>query len=174
MIKIGRSTSKIEESVVKTQTTEEKSPIANSASIAMDNITLEIKEGRLSNYVGNGSTLTGETTFKAMMRVDGYLKGKIHSDEGTLVVGVDGKVEANISVGSAIINGKVNGDIVASKKVELGKTAHVVGNIQTPRLKIDDGAVFEGNCTMLKSKEVQKSTDLSSVHTVNKEQNPRN
>lgn len=174
MIKIGRSTNKTEESIAQTQTPEEKSPIINSTSFETDNVTLEIKEGRLSNYVGNGSTLTGETTFKAMMRVDGYLKGKIHSDEGTLVVGVDGKVEANVFVGSAIINGKVNGDIVASKKVELGKTAHVIGNIQTPRLKIDDGAVFEGNCTMLKSQDVQKPSDLSDVNTVNKEQNPRN
>jgi cytoskeletal protein CcmA (bactofilin family) len=56
-------------------------------------------------------------------------------------------------VSSATIGGAVNGDIVATEKVELGRTARVIGNIQTPRLMIEDGAIFEGSCSMLKSKE---------------------
>jgi cytoskeletal protein CcmA (bactofilin family) len=122
--------------------------VSDSESMARD-----IKEGRLSGYVGNGTVLTGETSFQAMLRIDGHLTGRVSSESGTLIVGSTGKVDANIAVAAAIISGTVNGDIVATEKLELGRTARVVGNIQTPRLVIEDGAIFEGGCTMLKAKE---------------------
>jgi cytoskeletal protein CcmA (bactofilin family) len=124
-----------------------RSAISDSESMARD-----IKEGRLSGYVGNGTVLTGETSFQAMLRIDGHLTGRISSESGTLIVGSSGRVDANIAVASAIVSGTVNGDIVASEKLELTRTARVVGNIQAPRLVIDDGAVFEGSCSMLKAK----------------------
>jgi cytoskeletal protein CcmA (bactofilin family) len=122
--------------------------VSESESMARD-----IKEGRLSGYVGNGTVLTGETSFQAMLRVDGHLTGRLTSENGTLIIGSTGRVDANISVAAAVVNGTVNGDIVASEKLELGRSARVVGNIQTPRLMMEDGAMFEGSCTMLKAKE---------------------
>lgn len=129
-------------------------PVTDSESMARD-----IKEGRLSGFVGHGTTLTGETVFQAMLRVDGHLVGSIASDSGTLIVGTNGQVDANISVAVANISGSVNGDIIASEKIQLGRTAKVIGNIQAPRLTIEDGAVLEGGCTMLKAREeVAKQT----------------
>lgn len=122
--------------------------ISESESMARD-----IKEGRLSGYVGNGTVLTGETNFQAMLRVDGHLTGRVTSEQGTLIVGSSGKVDANVSVAEAIINGDVNGDIEATEKLELGRTAKVVGNITAPRLILSDGAILEGGCSMLKAKE---------------------
>ena len=113
----------------------------------------DIKEGRLSGFVGSGTVLTGETKFQSMLRVDGHLTGSVASDDGTLIVGSTGTVDADINVAVAIVNGIVNGDIVASEKLELGRTAKVAGNVQAPRLTIEDGAVFEGNCSMLKAQE---------------------
>jgi cytoskeletal protein CcmA (bactofilin family) len=118
-----------------------------------EGIARDIKEGRLSGFVGAGTVLTGETNFQAMLRIDGHLTGRVISDNGTLIIGSGGQVDADIIVSSATIGGTVNGDIVATEKVELGRTAHVIGNIQTPRLVIEDGAIFEGNCSMLKAKE---------------------
>jgi cytoskeletal protein CcmA (bactofilin family) len=118
-----------------------------------ESIARDIKEGRLSGYVGAGTNLTGETNFQAMLRIDGHLTGRVISDNGTLIVGSGGQVDADIIVSAATIGGTVNGDIVATEKVELGRTARVIGNIQTPRLMIEDGAIFEGNCSMLKAKE---------------------
>ena len=92
--------------------------ITDSESMARD-----IKEGRLSGFVGHGTVLTGETNFEAMLRVDGHLMGTVSSDSGTLLVGTNGQVDANISVAAALINGNVNGDIVASEKIQLGRTA---------------------------------------------------
>lgn len=132
-------------------------PVTDSESMARD-----IKEGRLSGFVGHGTTLTGETSFQAMLRVDGHLVGSITSDSGTLIVGTNGQVDANISVSTATINGTVNGDVVATEKIQLGRTARVVGNVQTPRLTIEDGAILEGGCTMLKARE---AVDKQSVAT---------
>ena len=123
------------------------------ASAESDSMARDIKEGRLSGYVGNGTVLTGETSFQAMLRVDGHLTGRITSESGTLIVGATGKVDANITVAAAVINGVVNGDIIATEKLEFGRTARVVGNIQTPRLVMEDGALLEGGCTMIKSRE---------------------
>src|SRR5687768_5672925 len=123
-------------------------PVTDSESMARD-----IKEGRLSGFVGHGTSLTGETSFQAMLRVDGHLVGSISSDSGTLIVGTNGQVDANVSVSTATINGTVNGDIVATERIQLGRTAKVMGNIQTPRLTIEDGALLEGGCTMMKARE---------------------
>ena len=128
-------------------------PPSNRAMSESESMARDIKEGRLSGYVGNGTVLTGETAFQAMLRIDGHLTGRVTSENGTLIIGATGRVDANIMVAAAMINGTVNGDIVAMDKIELGRTARVVGNIQTPKLIIEDGATFEGGCTMLKAKE---------------------
>lgn len=136
--------------------------VSDSESIARD-----IKEGRLSGFVGHGTTLTGETNFQMMLRVDGHLTGTVSSDGGTLIVGTNGQVDANVAVASAMINGTVNGDIIATEKIQLGRTAKVVGNIQTPRLVLEDGSILEGGCTMLKAREAQekKATEPKSSYS---------
>ena len=109
----------------------------------------DIKEGTLSGFVGGGTVVTGEANFKAMMRVDGHLSGRVSSSSGTLIVGANGKVDANIEVAIAIIHGTINGDIIATQRLELGRAAKVNGNIQTPSLVIEQGAIFEGSCKMV-------------------------
>jgi cytoskeletal protein CcmA (bactofilin family) len=108
----------------------------------------EIKEGTLNGYVGNGTTLKGEATFKGMLRVDGFISGKVSSEDGTLILSTNGQVDAAIEVAVAMINGTVNGDITATKRVELGRTSKVIGSIETPALVIERDAVFEGSCRM--------------------------
>jgi cytoskeletal protein CcmA (bactofilin family) len=115
-----------------------------------ESLAREIKEGNLSGFVGGGTIVTGEANFKAMMRVDGQLSGRITSSSGTLIVGANGKVDANIEVAIAMIHGTVNGDIIASQRLELGRAAKLTGNIQTASLMIEPGALFEGSCKMIK------------------------
>lgn len=115
-----------------------------------ETITREFKDGNLSGFVGSGTVVTGEANFKALMRVDGHLSGRISSTSGTLIVGANGKVDANIEVAVATIQGTVNGDIIASQRLEIGRAGRVNGNIQTPSLVIEQGAQFEGSCKMVK------------------------
>jgi cytoskeletal protein CcmA (bactofilin family) len=117
-----------------------------------ETIAREIKDGSLSGFVGSGTVITGESSFKSMLRVDGRFSGKINSTGGTLIVGSGGQVDANIEVSVATIHGVVNGDIVASDRVELGRAAKLTGNIITPTLVIEQGAVFEGSCKMAQAK----------------------
>jgi cytoskeletal protein CcmA (bactofilin family) len=125
--------------------------VSESESLARD-----IKEGTLSGYVGNGTSLTGEANFKGMLRIDGRLTGRVASQDGTLLVGTNGQVDADIEVAIATINGTVNGDIIATERVEMGRAARVNGNIQTPSLMIEQGAIFEGSCRMIQLKESQE------------------
>jgi cytoskeletal protein CcmA (bactofilin family) len=124
----------------------------------------DIKEGTLSGFVGSGTVVTGEANFKAMMRVDGQLSGRIHSSSGTLIIGANGKVDANIEVAVATIHGTVNGDIIASQRLELGRSAKVNGNIQTPSLVIEQGAVFEGSCKMTQVVAADKGKSSYKTH----------
>ena len=142
---------------VYTQTTSRA--VTESESLARD-----IKEGTLTGFVGNGTTLTGEASFKGMLRVDGGLSGTVRSDDGTLIVSTNGRVDANVEVAVAQIYGTVNGDIVASKRIEMGRVAKVTGNIQTPALVIENGAVFEGSCRMVQVKEqAERGTTASAA-----------
>ena len=128
-----------------------------------DSMARDIKEGRLSGFVGHGTTLTGETQFHAMLRVDGHLIGTVSSESGTLIIGTNGQVDANIAVAAAMINGTVNGDIVATEKLQLGRTARVMGNIHSPRLIVEEGAILEGSCSMLKAREVQEEEAVAAA-----------
>lgn len=141
-------------------------PVASPGARAIsesDSMARDIKEGRLSGFVGHGTTLTGETEFHAMLRVDGHLIGTVSSDSGTLIIGTNGQVDANVSVAAAMINGTVNGDIIASEKLQLGRTARVMGNIQSPRLIVEEGAILEGSCSMLKAREIQEEDAVTAA-----------
>jgi cytoskeletal protein CcmA (bactofilin family) len=113
-----------------------------------ESLAREIKDGSLSGYVGHGTVVTGEARFKGMMRIDGHVAGKLVSEGGTVIVGDGGQVDANLEVSVAMIRGTVNGDIIATQRVELGRTAKVHGDIHTASISIDLGAFFEGSCRM--------------------------
>ena len=127
----------------------EATPALRGAMTESETLARDIKEGTLSGFVGGGTDVTGEANFKAMMRVDGHFSGRISSTSGTLIVGNNGTVDANIEVAVAVIHGAINGDIIATQRLELGRAARVHGNIQTPSLVIEQGAIFEGSCKMV-------------------------
>jgi cytoskeletal protein CcmA (bactofilin family) len=133
----------------------ETQPTTTRAVSESESLARDIKEGTLSGFVGNGTTLTGEANFKGMLRVDGHLSGRVSSQDGTLIVSTGGEVDADVEVSVAQIYGTVVGNITATKRIELGRVAKVTGDIQTPALVIEQGAVFEGSCRMQQIKDAQ-------------------
>ena len=131
---------------------ETQSPTAARAVAETEALAREIKDGTMSGFVGGGTVLSGEASFKGMLRVDGHLTGRVTSENGTLIVSSGGQVDADIDVAAAKINGTVNGDVVARERLELGRTAQVYGDISTPVLVIEEGAIFEGSCRMKTAK----------------------
>ena len=103
--------------------------------------------GEVTTLLGRGSEFEGKLSFEGTVRVDGKLSGEIFTDD-TLIIGEGAEVNAEISVGSIIIEGTVHGNIHAKRSVEIHTPARVRGNISTPSLSIDKGVVFDGQCQM--------------------------
>ena len=76
--------------------------------------------------------------------------------KGTLIVDASARVDASIEVAVATISGMVNGDVIGHERVEVGPGAIVNGNISTPSLCIKPGAVFQGDCRILKDEHREK------------------
>src|SRR5262249_46975194 len=81
------------------------------------------------------------------MRIDGRLKGKIVSDN-TLIIGESGQVEAEIDCGVVSIRGTVSGRVHGRQRIELLAGAKVQATLISPKLVIEDGAFFQGDCEM--------------------------
>ena len=98
-------------------------------------------------FVGDVVTFTGEVCFKSMLRIDGNFSGNVTSPDGTLIVSNGAQVtKAVIKVAVARINGTVEGDILASKELVLGRTANVKGHVTAPALVVEEGAQLNGSC----------------------------
>jgi cytoskeletal protein CcmA (bactofilin family) len=111
---------------------------------------LTIKQRPKNGTPTDTPELNGELSFKDMLRINGHVAGKVSSFKGTLIVDGSAKVEAQIDVGVCVISGTVVGNVVGHERVEVGSGAVVTGNISTPVLSIKPGAVFQGDCRMLK------------------------
>ena len=103
------------------------------------------------SILGDGVELQGELSFAHGIRVDGIVKGKIRS-ESCLVIGPRGKVEADIAIRRVSIHGEFHGAIQASDRVEIHREGKVYGDLSTPCLIIEAGALFEGKCNMNESR----------------------
>ena len=101
----------------------------------------------LVGYLYKGSRVSGQLTFQGSARIEGSVDGEIQC-HGTLTIGERAEVRAKISGDVVVIRGKVEGNVVAKEKVELVAPARLFGDIDTPRLVITEGVVFDGDCTM--------------------------
>jgi cytoskeletal protein CcmA (bactofilin family) len=105
------------------------------------------KAGELATILGKSSVFEGSITVEHSLRIDGTIKGDIKTPD-TLVVGKDGEVVGNVTVKNLILGGKIKGTVVSNGKVVLESKAEFRGEIKTVRLVIDEGAIFEGKCSM--------------------------
>lgn len=101
----------------------------------------------LNGFMDEGTEFLGELRFRHTFRIDGRLRGRVVSDN-TLVVGEGARVEADIDCGVVSIRGQVTGRVQGRQRIELLAGARVQGTLVAPKLVIEDGAVFEGDCEM--------------------------
>ena len=99
-------------------------------------------------FINEGSEFEGNFSFQGSVRIDGVIVGGQIVGEATLDVGESASIHASIRSCIVLISGTLEGDIVATSKVVLHKTARVHGNIQTPNLVIEDGAILNGAIKM--------------------------
>jgi cytoskeletal protein CcmA (bactofilin family) len=111
-------------------------------------------ETQINGLLDKGCTFEGKLTFDGTVQINGNFNGDIFSD-GTLVVGPDAHVNAKIMVNTLIINGKVEGVVEAKNRIEIRSAAQLFGDILTPGLVVEDGAVLQGRCQMHNTAEAQ-------------------
>jgi len=108
----------------------------------------ELKE-EVKAFLGEGTEFNGLLSFEGTVRIDGKFEGEVVSKD-TLILGNSAVMNAEVSVGIIIVRGKIAGNIVASKKIEIRSDGEVIGNIKTPLLFIEEGAILDGKCEMIK------------------------
>ncbi len=103
--------------------------------------------GEIRAFLGEGTSFMGSLQFDGTVRLDGRFEGDVAGSD-LLIIGQAASVRAEIQVGSLVVGGRLEGNIVARKRVELLSTARVTGTIKTPSLVVSDGAILNGTCEM--------------------------
>ncbi|MDP8219372.1 MAG: polymer-forming cytoskeletal protein [Candidatus Theseobacter exili] len=92
--------------------------------------------------------IKGSIKFTNVLKIDGKFDGELITDEGDVIVGTTGAIKANVKVKNAIIEGKVDGNVIATEKVELKEKAQLHGDLKARTLVIEEGVVFVGKCNV--------------------------
>ena len=104
-------------------------------------------DAQFKAYMGEDTVFNGSLNFDGTVRIDGKFEGQVTTAD-TLIIGETGHLMAEISAGTVICMGYVEGTVMASQKIEIHSTSKVVGNIQSPALYIELGGVLDGTCDM--------------------------
>ena len=113
-------------------------------------------QGRISR----GVQVSGDVLFADALQVDGKVIGKLTSESGSLHIEQTGEVHAEVDVGICVIRGSVRGNVTAKSRVEIYKTARVEGDISTPVLLVEEGALLRGAIRV--GKEAARPQDAAS------------
>ena len=105
------------------------------------------KESKMTNLTSD-TNVKGTIKFGQTMKIDGNFEGELITDNGDLVVGKTGNVKANVKVRSAVVEGRLDGNIKASDTVELKQNAHLIGDLQAKTLVMEKGVIFVGKCNI--------------------------
>lgn len=101
----------------------------------------------VSTTLGPATKFEGDISTEESLRVDGSFEGTINCN-GTLIIGEGAEIEAKIVAETAIIGGRVDGNITAHKKIEIRNEGEIFGDLTAPVLHIERGVTLEGNCTI--------------------------
>jgi cytoskeletal protein CcmA (bactofilin family) len=103
--------------------------------------------GLMNTIVGKDTVITGTLDVKGALRVDGTCKGKVICSD-CVTVGATGLIEAEIEAESAIIAGRMIGNVTTTERIELQSKCEMEGDLKTKSLVIEEGASFCGGCNM--------------------------
>lgn len=99
------------------------------------------------NQFGQGTTINGDVSTEGDIRIDGKVTGTVTA-KAKVVIGATGVVEGDIVCQNAYIDGRVNGNVEVAELLLLSKTASVNGDIKIKKLVVEEGAKFNGKCSM--------------------------
>jgi cytoskeletal protein CcmA (bactofilin family) len=100
--------------------------------------------------IGKSVVIKGELSCSEDLYIDGQVEGTINPKGNRLTIGPNGRVKANVNACAVVVQGKLEGNIQASDRVDLKQSAVVTGDIATQRISIDEGAYFKGGVNIQK------------------------
>ncbi len=103
--------------------------------------------GPMISIIGPGMRVDGDCVAEGTIRIEGKVVGSVFAGKA-VVIGKDGTVDGDISTQDAVISGKVTGTLVAASRLEIQSTAVIEGEVRTPRLQLEEGAVLNGGVRM--------------------------
>ncbi len=124
------------------------------------------KSAKVETLIGENTEFVGDVHFSGGLHLDGVVKGNVIADDDTLSVAIvseRGCIEGEVRVPRLLLNGKVNGDVYASERVELHRHARVNGNVYYNMLEMAMGAEINGNLVHRKPGEKRLLEDKSAV-----------
>jgi cytoskeletal protein CcmA (bactofilin family) len=98
-------------------------------------------------YLGVDALFKGTLSFDGIVRIDGKFEGKIKTKD-TLVIGETGEIIADVEVGILVCKGKLTGTVLATEKLEMHPASTIIGDVETPAVSIELGAVLDGHLNM--------------------------
>ena len=101
--------------------------------------------GGVASVIAPGAEFHGLVVIHGAACIDGRVCGEVVGAD-LLRIGEQGCVEARVEAAEVWVAGRLEGDIRARRRVELTPTARVNGRIETPRMRVHEGAYFEGTC----------------------------
>jgi cytoskeletal protein CcmA (bactofilin family) len=116
------------------------------------------QQASVGAHIGKSVVIKGELSGSEDLYVDGNVEGKIELRSHSLTVGPNGKVKADLSAKTVVIEGKVDGAVKATERVDLRKSAVVTGDVTTQRIAIEEGAFLKGKV------EIDKETGKTAGH----------
>lgn len=97
--------------------------------------------------IGEEAHFHGSLVAKGSLRVEGVFEGDI-TDAASVEVGARGRLTGNVAAETIVIAGELTGNVVASRSIELLASGRLTGDIRCPKVRIEEGAFFDGSCTM--------------------------
>lgn len=99
------------------------------------------------NRISQGTKIVGDITSSGSFRIDGEFDGTMQSS-GKVVIGETGFVKGTVNSAEVEIDGKIKGKLIVSELLSLRATAHVDGEVSTPKIAVEPGATFNASCNM--------------------------
>lgn len=135
----------------------DKSKVLKKYNLAVDKMTLADSQAgsRFSgsskgvvSMIGADVKIEGSIVSEESLLIEGVVNGSITAKQAEIRVGKSGTLTADIAAKIVRIEGIVKGDICGGEKVIIASTGNVLGNIDSPRVSLEDGAKFKGSITM--------------------------
>jgi cytoskeletal protein CcmA (bactofilin family) len=103
--------------------------------------------GDMAN-IGKSITIKGDLSGNEDLVVEGNVEGRIELPNNQLTIGANGNVKAECAAKSVVVIGKVAGNVTGVERVQIEATGSVQGDVRTPRLVVQEGAILNGSVEM--------------------------